>query len=231
MKPLKPNWYSPYFLLSLVSMPLAADPAGISDAGILTTLRASLSEHISTTETVAKTFEQGKEAVDISKKLAEWEGLKHVKELAGVGSDMRRLIANLHEGKEGFFRLINYPYKQVNELREDLETLQEQAKAAGKNPDLLEKIDRYSAVVSRMDNLAIVEDALMEAKKNRLLKGQSEGEAVRESSHNLAIMAELLVGQEKDRMAREAETLSARERAKQMSLSKGAAFGMYGENR
>lgn len=231
MKPLKPNWYSPYFLLSLVSMPLAADPAGVTDASTLATLRASLSEHISTTDTVIKSFKQGKEALDISKKLAEWEGLKHVKELAGVGSDMRRLIANLHEGKEGFFRLINYPYKQVNELREDLEALQEQAKRSGQTPELLDRIDRGAAVVARMDKIAMIDNAFVHANRNRLLKGQTEGEAVRESSQNIAIMTELLIGQEKDRLAHEAETLSARERAKQMSLSKGAAFGMYGENR
>ncbi len=225
----KPLLLRPYVWVLLSASTLAlADPMGATDAGILATLKASLAKHAKSVELLVKRLKQEKENLDLAQKMADWEELSQLRELAGTGSEMRRIVAGLYNGQDSFFRLINYPYQQINAMREDLVELQEQAKRAGDDPILLDRIDRMGAVLERTDNVAVLDEAIMLGKINRLKKGQTEGEAIRDTSHNVAIMAELMVGREKEQLAQEARALKGREAANQMTLGRSGAFKMYG---
>lgn len=207
--------FASLLLITLFTPTALATSAG--DAAIvakLATLVEDGQKHLAT----------AKEMASADKYLAKVEGLRHIKTLADTGRAYRDLISELGMTYRQFQELLRHPYKQVDALREDIEYMKRQYKHAKNDKELLSKLDGYAGLIAYSDQVAIIDEALVRARKERMTGGMNETEAIQATAENSAIFAELLLGQERARVSKEAE--EAREKMADFQRMKARASGV-----
>ncbi len=183
-------------IILTISTPTRADMTGAGDAALLTQL----------VEMVEQGYQQLvklKDALDISKRMEEYEQLKSVKRLATEGRAIVELYNDMKDFKDEVQYLTNDPFN-TTPINKEIDWVSRSMHGAKGNKNA---VKAYANILLEMRNLKFLGKAV-EKSKNKLASGTNEEDNKQISASSSMIAADILIRNEQRVRQKEANDTS-----------------------